>query len=75
MTDHLSGFRGSPEPFDGVAEIRYESLEALEALGRDPEGRAASRLLRDDEDRFVDSKRSPIWIAEEREIVSALKAL
>jgi len=72
MTERLRNFRGSPEPFDGVAEIWYESLEALQALGRIPEARAASEELRDDEERFVDSARSPIWIAEEKETISAI---
>ncbi len=70
MSGRLRRFRGSPEPFDGVAEIWYESREALESLSADPEARAASRVLRDDEIRFVDSARSPIWIVDEREIIS-----
>jgi len=71
MTERLRRFRGSPEPYDGIAEIWYESRESLEGLGRDPEARIASRELRDDEERFVDSIRSPIWIAKEREIIPA----
>jgi uncharacterized protein (TIGR02118 family) len=75
-TDHgpflekLRAFRGSPEPYDGVAEIWYQSREALETLGRDPAGREASRKLLEDERRFVDSARSPIWTGEEHVIVS-----
>lgn len=74
-TDHgpflekLRSFRGSPEPYDGVAEIWYESREALETLGRDPAARTASRLLFEDEQRFVDSARSPIWFGEEHSII------
>ncbi|MBI3451294.1 MAG: EthD domain-containing protein [Rhodospirillales bacterium] len=68
MSDKLRVFRSSPEPFDGVAEIWYESAAALESLGRDPDARAASRELREDEARFVDLARSPIWIGEERAI-------
>jgi uncharacterized protein (TIGR02118 family) len=67
--EKLRAFRGSPEPYDGVAEIWYESREALETLGRDPAGRSASRLLYEDEQRFVDSSRSPIWIGEEHTII------
>jgi uncharacterized protein (TIGR02118 family) len=68
--DKLRAFRGSPEPFDGVAEIWYESLEALETLGHDPAARAASRKLLEDERRFVDSARSPIWIGAEHTIIA-----
>ena len=69
MSDKLRGFRESPEPYDGVAEIWYESAAALQSLGRDPAARAASRELREDEARFVDLARSPIWIGEERTIL------
>lgn len=69
LADKLRAFRGAPEPYDGVAEIWYESLEALETLGRDPAAREASRLLRDDELRFVDVGSSPIWIGAERAIL------
>src|SRR3954447_13094333 len=67
----LRAFRGSPEPYDGVAEIWYESREALETLGRDPEARGASRKLLEVERKFVDSARSPIWIGEERVVIEA----
>lgn len=64
----LRGFRSSPEPYDGVAEIWYESREALKTLGRDPVARAASRALREDEARFVDLAGSPIFAGVEREV-------
>ena len=71
MTEKLRGFRGAPEPYDGIAEIWYAGLEQLESLGADPEARRASRELRDDEERFIDLPRSPIWVAAEREIIPA----
>ena len=70
MTGKLRAFRESPEPYDGVAEIWYESREALETLGKDRDARAASRELREDERRFVDTARSPIWLGEDRVIIS-----
>jgi uncharacterized protein (TIGR02118 family) len=70
LTDKLRTFRGSPDPYDGLAEIWYASRAALETLGKDPNARAASRELLDDERRFVDLSRSPIWAGEEREIIS-----
>jgi uncharacterized protein (TIGR02118 family) len=69
MTQKLTAFRDSPEPFDGVAEIWYESREALETLGKDPQARAASKELREDEMRFIDTTKSPIWTGEERTII------
>ena len=71
LLDKLRAFRGSPEPYDGVAEIWYESREALETVGRDPAGRAASLKLRDDERRFVDCARSPIWFGDEKTVIEA----
>ena len=69
LTERLRGFRQSPEPYDGIAEIWYESRDALMSLGRDPEARAASRELREDEARFVDLAASPIWVGEEVPII------
>jgi uncharacterized protein (TIGR02118 family) len=62
--------RGGPEEFDGVAELWFDSLETLAAAGATPEGRAAGRRLLEDERRFIDLARSPVWIAEEHEVVT-----
>jgi len=69
LTRRLTRFRASPEPYDGVAELWYTSKSDLAALGDDPEARAASRELRDDEERFVDLGRSPIWVSEQKSII------
>jgi hypothetical protein len=69
LTERLRGFRNSPEPYDGIAEIWYESRDALLALGRDPDARVASRELREDEARFVDLAASPIWVGEDISII------
>jgi hypothetical protein len=69
LSDRLRAFRNSPEPFDGIAEIWYEGRQVLEALGKDPEARKASRELLEDERRFVDLSRSPIWTGIEKEII------
>jgi uncharacterized protein (TIGR02118 family) len=71
LSDRLRVFRNSPEPFDGLAEIWYESHEALETLGKDPEARKASRELLEGEKRFVDLSQSPIWAGVEKEIISS----
>jgi len=70
LTQRLGAFRGSGAPFDGVAEIWYESREALEAIGRTAEGRAASRELLEDERRFIDHHASCIWVGEDVEIIA-----
>lgn len=67
----VRGSRGAPEAFDGVAELWYDSLEALAAAVATDEGRAASRALLEDERAFIDHAASPIWFAEERPVIEA----
>lgn len=62
--------RGAPEPFDGVAELWWDSAEALAASVRTEEGKLAARVLIEDERRFIDFARSPIWTAEEHEVIT-----
>jgi len=63
--------RGAPEPFDGVAETWWDDEDALARSGATHEGRAAARELIEDEKRFADLARSPIWVAVEHEFVGA----
>jgi uncharacterized protein (TIGR02118 family) len=65
LNDALRASRGGPEPFDGVAELWWDSREDLAAATSSPEGRRASAALLEDERRFIDLARSPLWIAEE----------
>ena len=65
----LQASRGGPDAYDGVAELWWESAEALAAATDTPEGRAASAALLEDERRFIDLPRSPLWVAEEIPIV------
>jgi len=65
----LRAGRGHDEPFDGVAELWFDSVEDLaEALGSE-EGQAAAGELLEDEGRFIDLPRSPIWLGEEHVVV------
>ena len=61
--------RNAPEEYDGVAELWFDSLEALAENGRRPEAQAAGAKLLDDERKFIDLPRSPLWWGEEREVV------
>ena len=67
----LAESRGAPEEFDGVAELWWTSVEDLAAATGTPEGRAAAKALHEDECRFIDHARSPIWLAEEYPILEA----
>ncbi|WP_372782594.1 EthD domain-containing protein [Phenylobacterium sp.] len=61
--------RDAPPEYDGVAELWFDSLEALAANGQRPEAQAAGALLLEDERRFIDLPRSPLWWGEENPIV------
>ena len=57
--------RGGGEPYDGVVELWWDSIEDLEAAFATTEGVKASRELLEDEKRFIDLPRSSMWFAEE----------
>ena len=62
--------RGSDiEPYDGVAELWWDSVEDLIEAGSTKEGRAAGRALLDDERTFIDLANSPIFYSEEHVII------
>ncbi len=69
VTKAIGTARGAPEPFDGVAELWFDSLEDLQAAGATPDGRAAAKDLFEDEQNFIDFANSPIWVGEEYEVV------
>ena len=61
--------RQAPPEFDGVAQLWFDSLEALAENGRRPEAQAAGALLLEDERRFIDLPKSPLWWGQERVVV------
>jgi uncharacterized protein (TIGR02118 family) len=61
--------RNAPEEFDGVAQLWWDSLEAMAENARRPEAQAAGAMLLEDERRFIDLPRSPLWWGQERVIV------
>jgi uncharacterized protein (TIGR02118 family) len=62
LGDGARAVRRAPEPYDGIAELWWESEEAFRGSGRTPEGREAGRLLLEDEAKFIDLVRSPLWL-------------
>lgn len=69
VNDLLRASRGGPEEYDGVAELWWDSLDDLTAAMSTPEGAAAGAALLEDEKRFIDLERSPLWLGEEMEIL------
>lgn len=69
--DAVRASRGGPEAYDGVAELWFHDAAALMAAATSPEGMAAGAALAEDERRFIDVEQSPIFLAEEHELVGA----
>jgi uncharacterized protein (TIGR02118 family) len=69
MNDAIRASREAPEMYDGVAELWWDSLEDLMAPGASEEGRAAGLALLEDERKFIDLPRSPLWLSEEKTII------
>ena len=68
LGDGIRRVRGAPEPYDGVAELWWESEETWRAASRHPEAREAGHLLLEDEAKFIDLGRSPLWLNREQVI-------
>ena len=62
---------GSVTPYDGVAELWWDSIEEVIAAGSTSEGLEAGRKLLEDERRFIDLGQSPLYFVREREIIGA----
>ena len=69
LADGMRRVRTAPEPYDGVAELWWESEDTYRAARRNPEAREAGRLLLEDEAKFIDLARSPLWLNREEVIV------
>jgi uncharacterized protein (TIGR02118 family) len=68
LNDLIRAGRTAPEMYDGVAELWWESLDDLEAAMASPEGQAAGLELLEDERKFIDLARSPLWFGTEFEV-------
>jgi uncharacterized protein (TIGR02118 family) len=67
VNDGIRASRGAPEMFDGVAELWWDSLDDI--LGdQTPERVSAGSELLEDERKFIDLARSPLWFGNERSI-------
>ncbi|MBW1709413.1 MAG: EthD domain-containing protein [Deltaproteobacteria bacterium] len=69
VNDEMRNVRGGPEAYDGVAELWWESFEALAEAYSKPEAGQAAEILLEDERRFIDLEQSPLWWTQEHVIV------
>ena len=61
--------RGSIDPYDGAAELWWNSIDDLVAATSSPEGAEAGQELLEDEQKFIDLPRCCIFFTEEHTIV------
>ena len=67
VSETLRTARQGPEGFDGVAQLWWDSFEDM--ANSDPAAAAeAGRLLLEDERKFIDLPKSPLWWGEEKVI-------
>ena len=69
LNAQLAVTRGTAEAFDGLAELWWDSIEALGAAFMSEEGQEAGRTLMEDEARFIDFARSSLFLTEEHVIL------
>lgn len=68
LNDLIRAGRNAPEMYDGVAELWWDDLASLIAANASPEGQAAGLELLEDERKFIDLARSPLFFGEEKTI-------
>ncbi len=68
LNDGIRESRGMAEPYDGVAEVWFESEEELIEAMSSPEGKKVSAILLEDEGNFIDHSKSTAFIVVEHEL-------
>jgi uncharacterized protein (TIGR02118 family) len=65
-TEMLRASRGAKPPYDGITEVWFDSVEALDMS--EEEALDAARQLLEDEGKFIDLPNSALFLTEEHEI-------
>jgi hypothetical protein len=65
----VSAIRSAPEPYDGITQVSWRSLDDLMATFEDPAANKAALELLEDEREFIDLPRSPIFFTREHVVV------
>ena len=68
LNEALRSSRGMQPEYDGVAEVWFESIEALMQGMSTPEGQKLGAALQEDEKNFIDHTKSSAFIVEEHEL-------
>jgi uncharacterized protein (TIGR02118 family) len=67
LNEGLRESRGMQAEYDGVAEVWFESEQALMEGMSSPEGQKLAAALLEDENKFIDHSKSSAFIVEEHE--------
>ena len=70
LSPAIEARRGEIDPFDGVAEVWWDSVEDLFEARSTAEAQIASRALLNDERTFIDLPNSPLFFTNEHLIIS-----
>jgi uncharacterized protein (TIGR02118 family) len=71
VNDAMRASREAADPYDGTAELWWESIEEMVAATSSEAGRQAEKELLDDERKFIDLRRSALWVGEEHELIGS----
>ncbi len=66
--DAIASVRGAPARLDGIAELWFKEEEFNDTANAS-EREAAAKLLIEDEAKFIDFSRSPLWFNQEHVIL------
>ena len=69
LNTQLAATRDTAEAFDGLAELWWDSIEALASAFTSEAGLQAAQTLMEDEAKFIDFGRSSLFLTEEHEIL------
>jgi uncharacterized protein (TIGR02118 family) len=70
LNEAIRASRGAPEMYDGVAQLWWNNMDDVVTAMSSPEGQAAGLALLEDERKFIDLSRSPLFFGAEKIIFS-----
>ncbi|MBM4461716.1 MAG: hypothetical protein FJ012_00075 [Chloroflexi bacterium] len=65
LNEVMQAMRGTMEPFDGISQLWWKDRRDLERSMSTREGQQAWKQIREDEQHFMDTSRSSLWLAKE----------
>lgn len=69
VSAQIRASRAGPAQYDGVAQLWWDSFEDMARIAAHPQAAEAGARLLEDEKKFIDLARSPLWYGEEKTII------